>query len=423
MTTTDLVLGTTRELETGAANTFRLVDNPPVPVRADAEWLWDAEGRRFLDLVCGSATTTLGHNHPAHRAAFEQAIRTGFFHTGTRLPSPFRANLYESLAALMPPALDTFHLANSGAEAIEVAIKAAQFATGRKRLIAFAGGYHGRTLGALSITDGRSIRKSFSTLENTVDLAAFPGPDATPQAVEAAVRDFEALLQKRSAEGTPVAAVVVEAIQAVRGIIEPPAAFFQGIQQAAFHAGALLILDEIWNGFGRTGDWFAFQRSRMQPDLIVMGKALSASLPLSAVAGPSAILKAWPPGMHTSTFQGNPIACAAAAATIATIRGEHLLDRVKDEIEPRLVVGLQPLRGRPLISAIRVAGAQAAVAFDRRHAALAVEAQRRALRQGILVYGGGTDGECVMLIAPLTINLTVLDEAVAQIVGIIAGLT
>jgi 4-aminobutyrate aminotransferase-like enzyme len=412
-------LSLTREHETGAANTFRLVPDPPVFVRGSGPWLFDAAGRRFLDLVCGSATTTLGHGHPAHREAVARAAETGIFHTGTRLPSPFRAELYERIAALMPEGLSAVHLANSGAEAIETAIKAAQFATGRRRLLAFEGGYHGRTLGALSVTSGDRIRRPFSTLDGLVDTLPYPAADDGAGPAAACVAAIAETLDRRAAAGEPVAALVLEAVQGVSGVVEPHADFIEGLRREASRAGALVVLDEIWNGFGRAGRWFGFERAGLSPDLVVMGKALSASLPLSAVAGRPEVLKAWPPGMHTSTFQGNPLACACAVATIDTIARERLVDHVAGTIEPLARDRLSPLAASDGVTAIRVVGAQAAVAFAPEDSARATRVQKAALDDGLLVYGGGRSGECVMLVPPINIGADVLDEALGRIVAII----
>ncbi len=286
MTDPARTLALTQRHETSASNTFRLVDDPPVFIRGEGAFLYTADGEAFLDLVCGSATSSLGHDHPAHRAALLAAIHTGILHTGTRLPSPFRAGLYERLAAILPKQLDTFLLANSGAEAVEAAIKAAQFATGSKALIAFAGGYHGRTLGALSVTDGQRITRPFSRLPEVTRIH-FP---LSANETEAALTELEAALTTQ-----PVAAVIVEAVQAVSGLREAPQGFLLSVHALCRRHGALLIIDEIWNGLGRCGTMFGFERHNIVPDLVTFGKGLSASLPLSGVAGSGAVLKAWPP--------------------------------------------------------------------------------------------------------------------------------
>lgn len=419
-------LDLTKQHESTAANTFRLVPNPPVFVRGDGPHLFTGDGTRYLDLVCGSATTNLGHGHPAHKRAIETALATGILHTGTRLPSPFRAELYERLVSILPPGLDTIQLVNSGAEAIEAAIKAAQYVTGRHRLLAFEGGYHGRTLGALSITSGERIRKPFPTLGDLVDILPYPeqSRDASgPLTTEACLAQLARTLDSRKAESALPALIVVEAVQAVAGVVGPDIAFLRGVEALARSHGVLLAVDEIWNGFGRTGRWFGFEHAGLTPDLVVMGKALSGGLPLSAVAGRADVLKAWPAGMHTSTFQGNPLASAMAAATIDTIRSEKLLDHVTQSIAPALARALGQLAELPSVAAVRVAGAQAAIAF--RHAGgapdpqTAVALQKALLEPHILAYGGGRAGECLMLIPPINIPLELLEPALGTVVDLV----
>ena len=198
--------------------------------------------------------------------------------------------------------------------------------TGRRRLLSFAGGYHGRTLGALSVTHGPEIRDPFSTLDGIVDFLPYPcaadstGPSHDTRACLAAL---DARLQELSNAGDPPAALIVEAVQGVGGVIAAPPAFLAGLQPRCRAHGVILIADEVWSAFGRCGKWFSFQRSGIEPDLVVMGKALSGGLPLSAVAGPSDILKAWPPGMHTSTFQGirSPVPWQSRPSTRFGARG------------------------------------------------------------------------------------------------------
>ena len=420
------VLEITRRHESSAANTFRTTDAPPVFTTGQGAWLCTAAGARCLDLVCGSATSNLGHGHPAHRAAIERALDTGITHTGTRLPSPFRAELYERLASILPARIDSFQLANSGAEAVEAALKAAQYATGRRRLLSFAGGYHGRTLGALSVTHGARIRTPFSTLDGIVDFLPYPyaeDPVGPVHDAGACLVALDARLAALADAGDPPAALIVEAIQGVGGVIAPPRAFLTGLRARCQAHGVVLIADEIWSGFGRCGKWFSFQHSGIAPDLVVMGKALSGGLPLSAVAGPPDILKVWPPGMHTSTFQGNPLACAMAVATIDTIRSDGLLNRAVTVIEPLLRRRLTPLGEHRQVHAVRVAGAQAAIEFvdaggtpdPNRIARL----QRRCLDHHLLVYAGGWHGNALMLLPPLIIDEADLRAALDRIVALV----
>lgn len=406
----------TRTVESRAVNTFRLVDDPPVFLRGEGPWLFDADGQRWLDLVCGSATTALGHGHPAHQAAIAEVLKTGILHTGTRLPSPFRARLYTELQAVLPAHLDTVHLANSGSEAVETALKAAMHATGRHHIIAFEGGYHGRTLGALALTHASHLRAPFEPWSRPwVTFCPYAGSDADAAAALA-------VLEKRlvAANGS-VAAVVVEAVQGVSGVLGPSAVFLRGVEHLCRSQGVILVLDEIWSGLGRSGRMFAFEHAGIEPDLVALGKGLSASLPLSAVAGRGSILKGWAPGAHTSTFMGNPLACAAAAATLRTLREEDLPERAETGIAPAMEAALRPLAEAGTARVVRVVGAQAAINLG--SAARVVEVQRRALREArVLVYGGGREGDCVMLLPPLTIGLDTLRDGLEAIARIVAAL-
>jgi acetylornithine/succinyldiaminopimelate/putrescine aminotransferase len=401
-------LSLTRRIESTAVNTFRLTPTPPLFVRGEGPFLYTEEGERYVDLVCGSATTVLGHGHPAQTQAISDALASGILHTGTRLPSPWRAALYRRLVEILPPHLDAVHLANSGAEAIETCLKAAIFATGRRRFIAFEGGYHGRTLGALALTHSGKLRAPFEPWDRPwVDFAPYASTDAEAPAALAAL---DAIL----ASSGPCAAVVIEAVQGVSGVRGPSATFLQGVAARAARHGALLIVDEIWSGLGRSGRWFAFEHADLRPDLVALGKGLSASLPLSAAVGRGDLLRRWPPGSHTSTFQGNPLACAAAEATLRTLRDERLVERGASEIEPWMRTAFGHLEG------VRVVGAQMAIDLGSRERCM--EVQRRALEdERILVYGGGISGEALMILPPLNIPQDVLLDALARLKALIPG--
>lgn len=412
--------------ESAAANTFRIGQDPPVFARGDGSWLFEEDGTKWLDLVCGSSTTNLGHNHPAHRAAIEEVAATGILHTGTRLPSPFRAQLYELLCSILPVELSCVQLVNSGSEAIEAAIKAAQFATGRSRLLSFEGGYHGRTLGALSITHGERIRKPFSVLGDSVDFLPYPYMDDPTGAGQDAAFCLAQLLRRledlQNADDLP-AAIIIEPIQGVGGVVVPPDDFVIGVHDAARKFKVMLICDEIWCGFGRSGRWFSFEHTGIVPDIVAMGKALSGGLPLSAVAAGPDILKAWPPGMHTSTFQGNPVSCNMACATIRTIRDRDLLGHVTDAVTPELERALMPLRSLSLVHAVRINGAQAAVELLTGDGSpdpdAVVRLQKSALGRHILIYAGGRHGNAVMFVPPINIRREDLAVGLSTIVELI----
>jgi 4-aminobutyrate aminotransferase len=428
MLTTDKTIQITRERESSAANTFRISDRPPVFVRGDGAWLFTDQGSRYLDLVCGSATSNLGHGHPAHRRAVEKAAAGGIVHTGTRLPSPWRAALYERLADILPAGIECFQLANAGTEAIEIAIKAAQYRTGRRRVLAFEGGYHGRTLGALSVTHGARIRESFSTLDDLADFLPYPyadDPVGPVHDVESCLDALESRLAALAESDDRPAAILVEPIQGVGGVIAPPVEFLRGVRASADRFDVLLVVDEIWTGFGRSGRMFAFEHAGVEPDMVVMGKALSGGLPLSAVGGPASVLKSWPPGMHTSTFQGNPLACAMACATIDTIRDARLLEHVSTVIETTLERLLRPLEVAPGVHAVRVNGAQAGIELVTEagapDAGALVRLQGSAAEKGVLVYGGGRHGNVLMIVAPLIIEEADLARGLEIVADLVRG--
>jgi len=427
MLDTETTLNITRTHESGAANTFRICEDPPVFVRGDGPWLFDESGARWLDMVCGSSTTNLGHNHPAHIAAIEEVAATGFIHTGTRLPSPFRAQLYQMLCEILPAELSCIQLVNSGAEAIEAAIKVAQYTTGRARLISFEGGYHGRTLGALSVTHGARIRNPFSVFEETVDFLPYPYlDDPTGQGKDAAfcLSHLSDRLDQLKRAGDLPAAVIVEPIQGVGGVVVPPDAFVTGVRDITRSFDVLLVCDEIWSGFGRTGRWYSYEHAGITPDIVTMGKALSGGLPLSAVAAAPDILKAWPPGMHTSTFQGNPISCNMACANIRTIRDDNLLSHIADTVAPELETALRPLQTLDRVHAVRINGAQAAVelltASGKPDSDAVTRLQKAALDRHILIYAGGWYGNAVMFVPPVNIDRQVLADGlktIAELIG------
>ena len=423
-------LARTRAVESSAGNTFSSGDPPDIVTGAGA-WLVDRAGRRYLDLVCGSATTNLGHAHPAITKAITDAMAAGVLHTGTRLPHTERARLYHLLRTVLPEALGTVQLANSGSEATEIALKAARYATGRQGVIAFMGGYHGRTRGALSVTADRRIREPFLPLDPGVTFMPYPYtlrpplPVPADRLVEACLDYIDRALSNPVSGIDRPAAILVEAVQGVSGVVVPPNGFLAGLREIANRHGAVLILDEIWNGFGRTGHLFGFERDGVTPDLVTFGKGMSAALPLSAVAGRAGLLDTWPAGLHTSTFQGNPLACAAAVATLNTLQAEGLVARADGPIRAtfeRLDLALRDAAG---VAEMRVAGAMAGIEFAdadgapdaARAAALVGDARER----GLLLYRGGWHGNVVMLVPPLTIESTDLEQACDVIGAMVRG--
>ena len=423
----------TRKHESTAVNTFGLGIDPPNFTRGEGALLWTEDGRRFIDLVSGSAVSNLGHGNPGQKAAIQKELASGVLHTGTRLPAGSRAELYRELTAIFPSGLDAVHLMNSGSEAVETALKAAQYITGRRDVIAFYGGYHGRTLGSLSVTAMRQVRKPFLPLPSNVHFFPYPYPFRPPlpgsdgDTIGEHCLEYlrKALLNPASGVDEPCA-LIVEAIQGVGGVVVPPQGFLRGIREICNDFDIIMILDEIWTGFGRTGLWFAFQHDDVIPDMVALGKAMSGSLPLAGVVSSDRLLKSWPSGMHTSTFQGNPLACAAAVSNIRQIKEEKLLEYVQNTVEPMLKSALNDLVDLPSVGETRVIGALAGIEFVKKDGSAdsnaSKEVQRACMEQYVLAYSGGWYGNVVMLVPPFVITNDDLDQALNVIIEVIRAL-
>jgi 4-aminobutyrate aminotransferase len=271
----------------------------------------------------------------------------------------------------------------------------------------------------LSLTSGNRIRAPFHLFTDSIDILPYPDGIVT---IDVALNAAQALLEQRAVEGDLPAMMLIEAVQAISGLTVPEPGFLDSLSALCTQYDVPLALDEIWNGIGRTGRWFSFESAGITPDLVVRGTGLSAGLPLAAVAAGERFLGYWPSGMHTSTFQGNPLACAMAVATIDTIRAESLLDHAK-AIATDLTMQLQPLVGRHGVFALHVVGAQAAIVLCNGEGQLDLARseliQRRMLQQQILVYGGGREGECVMLVPPLNMSRALLCEALNRLITVI----
>ena len=406
----------TKVFESTAVNTFKLLDTPPVFIRGEGPWLYSDKDEKYLDLVCGSATSNLGHNHPEHIKAIEEVTKTGILHTGTRLISPYRANLYQQLSDFTETPNISIHLSNSGSESIETAIKITRFITKRHRFISFEGGYHGRTLGALSVTHSEKIKSPFiGKIGDFVTFAPFPREKSE---VGFCLEKCSEIFEYYESIEEPIAGLIIEAVQGVSGVWGPWSSFLDGLENLTKIHGSLFIADEIWSGLGRSGKKFSFNYSRISPDLIVLGKGLSSSMPLSAVIAKGDLLKRWTPGAHTSTFQGNPISCAAACATLKEIEKSSLVEYVNKSIEPCFYNLSERLKNYEKVSAVRFAGAQCAIEFGNSKTANLV--QNLALQQAkMLTYGGGRNGECVLILPPLNIDKFLLEKALDTLTEII----
>ena len=281
---------------------------PIAVVRGQGARVWDADGHEYIDCIAGHGIANLGHCHPAVTAAIQEQA-AALVTCSEVLYNDQRAALLGELTARIPGGLGRVFLCNSGAEAVEGAIKVARLLTGRPGVVATMRGFHGRTLGALSATWNEEYRKPFAPL--------VPGFSHVP---------FNDLAAMGAAVGDDTAAVLVEVVQGEGGVRAGDAEYFQGLRRLCDERGALLVLDEVQTGLGRTGRWFAYEHVGIAPDVLCLGKALGGGLPMGAAVWQEA-LGSLPTGVHGSTFGGNPLACAASRAVLRTLAAEDLPSR------------------------------------------------------------------------------------------------
>ncbi|WP_438387255.1 acetylornithine transaminase [Actinopolyspora saharensis] len=317
----------------------------------------DVEGHTYLDLLGGIAVNVLGHAHPAvTRAVSEQIATLG--HVSNFYSHEPELRLAERLLTLIgAPDNGRVFFCNSGSEANEAAFKIAR-RTGRPGVVAASEGFHGRTMGALALTGQPTKREPFESLPSGVEHVPF-GDTA---ALEAAVNE-------------ETAAIVLEPVQGEAGIVIPPEGYLRSAREIADRAGALLILDEVQTGIGRTGHWFAFQREGVLPDVLTLAKGLGGGLPLGACVGIGEAAAMLNPGQHATTFGGNPVCCAAALAVLDTIESEQLL-RHGAGLGEELVTMIERL-GHPLVAEVRGAGMLIAVELNEKLASVVVETARQ----------------------------------------------
>jgi 4-aminobutyrate aminotransferase/(S)-3-amino-2-methylpropionate transaminase len=381
----------------------------PVPPifweRASGANVWDVDGNRFVDLTAAFGVANAGHAHPRVAAAIASQAGQLLHGMGDVHPSALKVELLEALSRHFPgdgPVRAV--LSSSGADAVETALKTAQLASGRAGLVAFEGAYHGLSLGALDATWRRDFREPF-----TARL-----PHATAFARYGAAEDV-----RRAAATCRVAvgAVIVEPIQGRGGDRIPPDGFLSALRALCDAEGWLLIVDEIFTGFGRTGRWFACEHEAVVPDLLCVGKGLSSGMPISACIGRAEVMDAWPAStgeaLHTQTFLGHPAGCAAALASLAVIEDEKLVERCAETGAAALAIlrgqladrsSVVDVRGRGLLLGIECASPQVAAA-----------ASSAALERGVIVLPSGDDGRVLSISPPLGIEREILDDALARL--------
>ena len=382
----------------------------------------DVDGNVFLDCAAGIAVNSTGHSHPDVVAAIvEQASK--FLHmSGTDFYYEPQVRLAEEMNAIAPwTGQKRSFFSNSGSEAIEAAIKLARYHTKRYGIIGFLGGFHGRTLGSLSVTSSKAIqRRGFGPPLGGVYHAPFPDPYRGPagQSEEECVAkslDFlEDQILVHLVSPDEVAAVVVEPIQGEGGYIVPPVSFFQRLREITSKHGMLLVLDEVQSGMGRTGKMFGIEHFGVEPDVVAVAKGIASGLPLGVTTARAEVM-AWPPGAHANTFGGNPLSCAAALSTIRLLK-ESLMANAAD-VGEHLLAGLCELRGKHvLIGDVRGKGLMIGIELvrDRLTKERATKERDRLIdecfNRGLLVLGAGRN--TLRLSPPLVLTKAEADTAV-----------
>lgn len=387
--------------------------------RAEGSYVYEQDGTRYLDFTCGIGVTNTGHCHPRVVEAIQK--QAGLLLHGQiniLLHEPI-LELIAELQTIFPSRLDGFFFSNSGAEAVEGAVKLSRQATGRPNIIVFQGSFHGRTMGTMSLTTSKTIyRAGYQPLMPGVFVAPFPyayrygwGDEETSRWC---LDELELLLQMQTAP-QETAAMLIEPVLGEGGYVVPPKSFLIGLQEICNRHGILLIADEIQSGFGRTGRWFAFEHSTIEPDIVVIAKGLASGLPLSAVVSSLDLMTRWEPGSHGGTFGGNAVACSAAIATIQVIRDEDLLENTKDR-GSQLISGLRHLQEKySIIGDLRGLGLMIGTEFrtqDRKPDKSAAKAVVHAcLESGLILLTCGPWDNTVRWIPPLNVSEGQINQA------------
>jgi 4-aminobutyrate aminotransferase len=370
----------------------------------------DVDGNRFLDFAAGIAVCSTGHSHPKVVAAIREQAERLVHIAATDFYEPRYLEFMERLAAIAPFAENArVFLTNSGTEAVEGAVKLARYHTHRPGIVAFEGGFHGRTMGALSLTNSKvKQRAGFGPLVPMVHHAPFPrirswregsGGDGSAE-----LEYLRRTIFGRQISPTDVAAIVVEPIQGEGGYFPAPATFLQGLRDLCDEHGILLIADEIQSGMGRTGRWWAIEEAGVEPDIVTSAKGIASGMPIGAFIARESIWT-WSPGAHGSTFAGNPVCAAAGLATLDIIETEGLSNaaamgaRLRDGLERVATDAVRDIRGAGLMLGVEFASHEAAEAV-----------QEEAFRRGLLTLECGEAS--LRFSPPLIVDASSVDTAI-----------
>lgn len=384
--------------------------------------VWDVDGKRYIDFMTGIAVASTGHSHPEVVAAIKEQAEKFLHICAADFYYQVTVDLAEKLDQIAPFEEDAqAFFTNSGAEAVESAIKLARYTTGRQHFIAFFGAFHGRTLGALSLTASKHLQKEgFFPLMPGVTHVPYPDPYRPVLAMgdrtdygEVVVDYIEHMVLAKRVSPEDVAGVFVEPILGEGGYVVPPPGFFPALRRLCDKYGILLIADEVQSGVGRTGKWWGIQHFGVEPDIITCAKGIASGMPLGALIARKSLMT-WEPGSHGSTFGGNPVSCAAALATLRLIEngllqnaaemGDYLLSALKKMQEAHPIIG--DVRGKGLMIGLEIVEnkEKRTPAHDLRDAIV-----NQAFDNGLLLLGAGES--VLRLMPPLMIDPTTAEEA------------
>jgi 4-aminobutyrate aminotransferase len=384
----------------------------------EGSYLYDVEGKRYLDFTCGIGVTNTGHAHPrVVKAIQEQAAKLIHGQANIVYHKPM-FELVDELLTIVPPALDSFYFSNSGAEIVEGGVKLAKQFTGRPNVIVFQGSFHGRTHLTMAMTTSKTVyRVAYQPLVPGIFVAPYPyafyyGWDEQTT-LDFCLRELKKLLKSQTAP-EETACIVVEPVLGEGGYVVPPAGFLPELRKLCDEHGILLIADEVQSGFGRTAKFFAVEHTQTVPDIMLMAKGIASGLPLSGLAARKELMSKWKPGTHGGTFGGNIVACAAAVATIRAMKEEKLIENAAVR-GAQLMVGLRKLQAEfSQIGEVRGAGLMVGVEFGRPGApdpATAKAVAKAAFERGLMLLGCGTFDNVIRWVPPLVVNEQQMDEA------------
>ncbi|MFC2063506.1 aspartate aminotransferase family protein [Chloroflexota bacterium] len=388
--------------------------------RAEGSYIYGEDGKRYLDFTCGIGVTNTGHCHPkVVKAIQEQAEK--FLHAQANIivHKPMM-ELIEELRKIVPFNIDGFFFSNSGAEAVEGAVKLARNTTGKSSVIVFSGSFHGRTAGTMALTTSKTAYKMGSqVLPSGVYVTPYPYAYhlgmSEDQANQYALDSLGELLISQISPGD-VAAILIEPILGEGGYVPPPGEFLKGLRSICDKHEILLILDEVQSGFGRTGKWFASDHYGVQPDIMTVAKGMASGMPISGVFSSLDLMKKWPGGSHGGTYGGNAVACAAAVATIKAIREEDMLENANQR-GLQLQKGLRKLQEvYPQIGDIRGLGLMIGSEFEvngnyKLANPLVKKVVQAAEKRGLMLLTCGTYDSTVRWIPPLNVTEDQVDDA------------